>query len=310
LRVAIWTDPDRTQTGSGVVAASIQRIGPELSCQKKALLVRGLGAILSFVHWQDVVAALFPDGHSITERGDLQIRGRSLGVLACVHAVCVGCTETPPRTLPEAPAPVSVAHEARPEAPKLAPADVTPSDAAAPPVDAPPSALLPGAEAELSPALLAADGAALPQTHDLPRSDSAGFRWRLERLVEAIASDDAERALPAFFPRVAYEHVKAIAEPARDWQQRLVRAFERDVHEYHRLLGGDAAGAQLVGLVSTGRTPRWMEPGSEGNRLGYYRMTRVQLRVRLLSGAERDLDLTSLISWRGEWYVVHLHGFG
>jgi len=28
-----------------------------------------------------------------------------------------------------------------------------------------------------------------------------------------------------------------------------------------------------------------------------------------VKGKERSLEVTSLISWRGEWYVVHLTGF-
>jgi hypothetical protein len=166
-----------------------------------------------------------------------------------------------------------------------------------------------GPDEELTPNLLAADGSALPQTHELPRTDSPGFHERLERLVAAIARDEPELALPAFFPRVAYQQVKAIADPARDWQQRLVRAFERNIHEYHQSLGSDAAGVVFAGLTLRERGVRWMNPGSEGNRVGYYRVTRSQLRVRLPNGTERNLELTSLISWRGAWYVVHLHGF-
>jgi hypothetical protein len=52
-----------------------------------------------------------------------------------------------------------------------------------------------------------------------------------------------------------------------------------------------------------------MKPGKEGNRLGYFRVLRSTLRFRLVNGTERAFELTSLISWRGEWYVVHLHGF-
>jgi hypothetical protein len=157
--------------------------------------------------------------------------------------------------------------------------------------------------------LSAADGTPLPQTRERPRSESIGLRLRLDALVDAIAQDDPARALPAFFPRSAYEQVKAIAEPGRDWQQRLVRAFERDIHEYHRLLGPEAASARLAGLIINERAVRWMDPGAEGNRLGYYRVTRSRLRLRFVRGDERELELTSLISWRGAWYVVHLHGF-
>jgi hypothetical protein len=52
-----------------------------------------------------------------------------------------------------------------------------------------------------------------------------------------------------------------------------------------------------------------MKPGREGNKVGYYRVLRSKLRFTLPNGKERPLELTSLISWRGEWYVVHLHGF-
>jgi hypothetical protein len=163
---------------------------------------------------------------------------------------------------------------------------------------------------ELAPVLLAPDGTPLPQTRERPSTESRSFRRRLEWVVDAIVQDDPERALPAFFPRVAYEQVKAIADPGRDWQERLWRAFQRDVHEYHRSLGPDAASARLAGLVTNENAVRWIDPGREGNRLGYYRVTRSRLRFRWANGTVRDIELTSLISWRGEWYVVHLHGFG
>ena len=103
--------------------------------------------------------------------------------------------------------------------------------------------------------------------------------------------------------------VKAIPNPGRDWDERLVRAFRRDIHAYHEQLGPDAAGARLEALVVNERAVRWMDPGSEGNRLGYHRVTRSRLQLRLPHGALQTLELTSLISWRGAWYVVHLHGF-
>jgi hypothetical protein len=52
-----------------------------------------------------------------------------------------------------------------------------------------------------------------------------------------------------------------------------------------------------------------MKPHSEGNRIGYWRSTRNQLSYVDGKGKARTLEVTSLISWRGEWYVVHLHGF-
>jgi hypothetical protein len=153
------------------------------------------------------------------------------------------------------------------------------------------------------------DGKLLPQTEDKPSVESAIFRRRLELLVEAIAKDDAEIATPAFFPVKAYEVVKTIKDPAKDWQHRLFKAFKRNVHEYHKKLGKDAAGTKLARIAIDDKRSKWMKKGSEGNAIGYWRVTRSHLFVTDGSGRERDLEVTSLISWRGEWYVVHLHGF-
>jgi hypothetical protein len=234
---------------------------------------------------------------------------RTCAALACLLAASSGCAEPPKSAAPAASGGSGGAAPATEKAtppPQPAPAPSPPSTPPPEPRRAPDA----GAEVALVPPLLAADGSALSQTQDRPRLDSPGFQRRLQRLVEAIARDEPERALPAFFPLVAYEQVKAIAAPGRDWRDRLVRAFQRDIHDYHQTLGADAAGVTLARLVVDERKVRWMDPGTEGNRLGYYRVTRSRLQLRLANGAERELELTSLISWRGEWYVVHLHGFG
>ena len=132
----------------------------------------------------------------------------------------------------------------------------------------------------------------------------------MQLLAQAIAEDNPALAEPVFFPVVAYAQVKAIEKPERDWKARLWRAFERNVHEYHQKLGADAAAAKLHSVTVREAGVRFMKPGSEGNRLGYFRVTRNELRFTLANGSERAFEITSLISWRGEWFVVHLNGFG
>lgn len=131
----------------------------------------------------------------------------------------------------------------------------------------------------------------------------------MQRLADAILSGDAEAARSTFFPLVAYAQVKDVQKPERDYRYRLMAHFERDVREYKKSLGRDAEGAEFLGVSVPEERVEWMKPGKEGNRLGYFRVLRSRLRFRLASGKERTLELTSMISWRGEWYVVHLHGF-
>jgi hypothetical protein len=157
--------------------------------------------------------------------------------------------------------------------------------------------------------LLGLDGQALPQTEERPVADSPALSQKLELLAQAILKDDPSLALPAFFPVVAYEQVKDIAKPARDWKLRLVAAFERNIHEYHRAIGSNVQALKVVGLEIPEAGVRWMKPGSEGNRVGYFRVLRSKLRLETDQGKSLAFEVTSLISWRGEWYVVHLKGF-
>jgi hypothetical protein len=151
------------------------------------------------------------------------------------------------------------------------------------------------------------DPGTLPQTRDEPESDSASLAARGEALFEAIQNDDPDRAMGAFFPRAAYEQVKAITNPASDWKYRLVANFKRDIHVAHFALGRKSTACKFISL-DPGPSPRWVEPGEEGNKLGYFRVYGSKLRYSI-DGQPRTIEVTSLISWRGEWYVVHLAGF-
>ena len=159
------------------------------------------------------------------------------------------------------------------------------------------------------PSILDGDGNALPQTEQRPTVTSPSFEKRMAMVAQAILSGEVEPASVAFFPLVAYQQVKDVAKPERDYKFRLLANFKRDLLEYHRALGDAAATAKFEGVTVSEKDVKWMRPGSEGNKVGYFRVLRSRLRFVLPMGRTRDLELTSLISWRGEWYVVHLHGF-
>ena len=195
-----------------------------------------------------------------------------------------------------APLPASVA--AVPAGPTRATNATTASAASAAPASKP--APLPGDAG--------ADPGALPQTRDRPGSDSAAFDARVAALWDAIVSDTPERAMPFFFPATAYDQVKDISEPARDWKGRLVAAYARDIHALHRRLGANAANAKLKSFDVPDDRAKWVDPGHEMNKIGYWRVFGSKIRYED-DGKERVFDVTSLISWRGEWYVVHLSGF-
>jgi hypothetical protein len=159
------------------------------------------------------------------------------------------------------------------------------------------------------PAAPATDSASLPQTHDVPHAEGASFEARRDALWQAIVTDDPQRAMSFFFPLGAYEQVKDVTNPAADWKHRLVAAYERDIHALHARLGAGAQDAKLVGFDIPEARVRWVEPGEEWNKIGYYRVFGTKLRYSI--GEElHTFDVKSLISWRGEWFVVHLSAIG
>ena len=233
--------------------------------------------------------------------------------------IALGCTEnrqpsatsqTPPKAAPE---PVASAAPANvtPSAQPLPSASAAPAQPSAPPP--PPSASASQkpepASTTLKVELTGADGKLLPQNKDKPSTDDALFKARSRALWDAIVQDKPELAVEFFFPKIAYLDVKASQRPGRDWTHRLMAHFKRDIHKYHRKLGRNRDKLTFERIkVEPGRV-QWIKPGREYNKIGYYRVTRSQIVFRNVQGNIAALELTSLISWRGHWYVVHLDGF-
>jgi hypothetical protein len=164
-----------------------------------------------------------------------------------------------------------------------------------------------GTDASLSEAPSGDADGRLPQTAERPDVASVAFRARSRALFDAIARDDVDHAMPFFFPLPAYAQVKAIANPSADWHARLVSHYARDIHALHATLGPHASHATFVAADVPVDRARWVEPGEEYNRIGYFRVYGTKLRGEI-DGAPVAVDVTSLISWRGEWYCVHLTG--
>jgi predicted outer membrane protein len=146
--------------------------------------------------------------------------------------------------------------------------------------------------------------AGLHQTGRRPTANSLVFHAEMTDLWAAVVTGRPKPALPAFFPLVAYEQVKAIADPAADWQNRLVAEFDLDVRAAHRLLGRQARHAVLLRVIVPESQASWIDPGVCYNGVGYWHVAGARLVYRV-AGQERSIGIASLISWRGRWYVVH-----
>jgi hypothetical protein len=145
----------------------------------------------------------------------------------------------------------------------------------------------------------------LPQTHAFPSADSASFKLRMAALWAGVSSGSVSAALPAFFPRAAYVQVKEEYAPGADWTDRLVHDYSLDLASAHELLGGAGPGAQLIGVQAVSGYGHWVPPGVCSNRVGYYEMPNARVVYRQ-NGHVASFGIASMISWRGEWYVVHL----
>jgi hypothetical protein len=150
------------------------------------------------------------------------------------------------------------------------------------------------------------DPGLLPPASDEP-AVGPELEGRMRILWQAIAGDRPDVALTLYFPRTAYQRMKTglLRDPAADYANRLLAFYRLDLGAYHAVLGPQAAGAGLLQVLVGPADAAWIAPGHCENLIGYWHLPGVRL-VYQEGGLTRSFAVASLISWRGEWYVVHL----
>ena len=238
-----------------------------------------------------------------------------------IAALAVGCAHQEPPSVdaspsaeatvalaPLTPFPPAVARDPTPGTTTLAsPAPVHAAQGVPVPVSAPVAAAA-DASAE-PPAAPDPSDPTLPQTHDRPSAADPALVTRIAALWAAVVADDPSLATSAFFPLAAYQQVKAITNPASDWNHRLMTAFADDIHALHKRLGAHRASAKLTTYDLPDARARWVEPNEEYNKIGYFRVFGTAVHYHFEGDDpphDYSFSIASMIAWRGQWYIVHL----
>jgi hypothetical protein len=227
------------------------------------------------------------------KRRDAEVRPAAVAQLAAVVALLAalaGCTAGV-KADPSA-SPVDVTRSASPIPGKPSPAEKPKPAPAATPVKTQPSALL----------VASASAATLPQTSAFPKTTAAAFGNAVHDIWLAVTTGDAEYALPAFFPEKAYEQVKSIADPESDWENRLWYDFTLDLAAVHKLVKPTAT---LTKVVVPTQYAQWIPGGACDNSVGYWHVPGSRVVYRQ-DGTTYSFGIASFISWRGDWYLIHL----
>jgi hypothetical protein len=170
---------------------------------------------------------------------------------------------------------------------------------AAPPSDAgAPNAAADDAGASAPPPSVVADNKVSP-------TEGPELQERAKALFEAIVKDEPERAESFWFPREPFIPLKDIKDPGKYWDQ-LHRTYAKDVHALHKKRKS-WDGAEFVSFGGWART-KWVPPGDEANKIGYYRAFDGKLRFRQ-GDKDGSLDVHVIITWQGRWYITHLRKF-
>src|SRR5262249_38292064 len=141
-----------------------------------------------------------------------------------------------------------------------------------------------------------------PENRSLPPPTSADLDERARHLFDAVVQGKPELALDFFFPREPFIPLKDVAEPGR-YHDELVAAYRRDILSLHGARRSwDGATFRSFEL---GTAPKWVAPGREWNKIGYFRTFDARLSYDV-AGRHRALAVRTIISWQGKWYVTHL----
>jgi hypothetical protein len=144
-----------------------------------------------------------------------------------------------------------------------------------------------------------------------PRPGLGDLPTRMENLLlRACVPDDPAPARELFLPRDAFRLIKAITEPDALYD-RLVRAYDEDIHELHERLreetGGELASVSFVRFRFTGRRG-WVRLREEANRLPYWAQRHSWIDYRA-GGRDRSIEVRTMIAWGDRWFITHLNEF-
>ena len=139
----------------------------------------------------------------------------------------------------------------------------------------------------------------------LPPPDSEEVQARAKLLWEAIVKNEPSVGDPFWFPKEPFIPLKDVKDPGKYWEN-LHKSYANDIAKLHRKRKS-WEGAEFK-RFELGSTPKWVPPGDEANKIGYYRSFRGKLRYDL-EGTHYSLEVHTVISWQGRWYITHLSKF-
>ncbi|HEX3461793.1 MAG TPA: hypothetical protein VHT49_12880 [Acidimicrobiales bacterium] len=145
----------------------------------------------------------------------------------------------------------------------------------------------------------------LPQTGTFPTTTSPTFTANMAALWNAVVTNSLPTGMPAFFPEPAYVQLKTVASASSDFTNRLESDYGLDIAAAHALLGPDPGAAQFVGVNADSSYGHWINSGVCDNDVGYFELPNTRV-IYTVNGQTHSFGIASMISWRGEWYVVHL----
>jgi len=139
----------------------------------------------------------------------------------------------------------------------------------------------------------------------LPPLESDDLTQKAKKLLDAIIRDDPAVGESFWFPKEPFIPLKDVKGPDKYWNN-LHATYARDIHALHRKRKS-WEGATFVSF-KMGSTPKWVPPGDEANKIGYYRSFRGKLTYRI-DEKNTTIDVHTIISWQGEWFITHLSKF-
>lgn len=143
-----------------------------------------------------------------------------------------------------------------------------------------------------------------PANKAKPPIDSEELQARARGLFDAIVQNNPSLGEDFWFPKEPFLILKDIKDPGKYWDQ-LHRAYVKDIEKLHNKRKWEGAEFEKF---EPGSPPKWVKPGEEGNKIGYFRTVKGNL-VYKAEGKSHKLEVRVIISWQKRWYITHLGKF-
>ena len=133
---------------------------------------------------------------------------------------------------------------------------------------------------------------------------------RMRQFYTGLRDNNNALCDKAFLPMMDYVALKQGGGNQADWRNRLMYHFHLQLAQLRKRFAASLPGSTYNGYRIPYSTAHTVRVGAEENKAPYWQVFMTTMAFHDKNGRGHNFTINTLISFRGEWWIVHVIGYG